>query len=116
MTRDYSTRTEHDAAISAGFDAYPDDRPSRADLAEESAWWDWWWREGRHQEVDPHGWPREASERVIATLTAARCRDCDGSGEVPTGRIPADLFGPAEPILTRCPTCDGTGYPESETA
>jgi hypothetical protein len=71
-----------------------------------------------HALTEPdYDWPAEASERVIATLTAARCRDCDGSGEVPTGRrIPPDLFGPAEPILTRCPTCDGTGYPESETA
>ena len=84
MGADHSTGTERDAAISAGFDAYPDDRPSRADLAEEAAWWDWWWTEGRHQEAsgplidaldravadrDPGtDWGEEAHQRVMTRL------------------------------------------------
>ena len=68
--------TEADEGRYEAMRAYPDDRPSRADLAEESAWWDWWWREGRHQEVDPHGWPREAEGSLLEALHRA----CEETG------------------------------------
>jgi hypothetical protein len=71
MSADYSTHTEADAAISAGFDAYPDERMSRADIAEEADFWHWWWNEGRYAEVDPHEWPREAEGPLLEALHRA---------------------------------------------
>lgn len=74
--------TEADEGRYEAMRAYPDDRPSRADLAEEAAWWDWWWREGRHQEVDPHGWPREAEGSLLEALRVAVAEvTCQGCGQ-----------------------------------
>ena len=73
-----------DEAHMEAMTCYPDDRPSRADLAEEAAWWDWWWAEGRHREAngplidaldravadrDPGtDWGEAATQRVMARL------------------------------------------------
>ena len=110
---DWTTGTERDSATSAQHDAYPDPPAiERYELAAEqpvgsvdaeAEFWDGY----------PYGWPDEASDRIIADLHAL-CPECHGQGEVPTGRrIPADMFGPAEPITRRCGACNGTGKRET---
>ena len=65
--RDHSTGSEAAAAISAGWDAYPDPPPIEPyELAGD----------------DPHGWPRAAEGPLLEALHAAEAEvTCQGCGQ-----------------------------------
>ena len=69
---DYSG-TEHDAGIAAGFDTYPDERLSKADLALEAEWWAGF--KARTDQgiegIDPHDWPDAARGPLMEALSRA---------------------------------------------
>lgn len=77
----------------------------------------------RNDHTDPwllpvvHETPTWLPERPLIVSTTTTCPDCHGAGEHETcRRIPADMFGPAEPVMARCGHCQGTGQVSLELA
>ena len=72
---DWATNTEHDAAISAGFDCYDDrglDRPTRADLEAEAEWY------RAFPDREPTGELLAAFDRAVAAVADADPGTCWG--------------------------------------